>query len=949
MVQHTGSAADFLGWLGSSLPTTVGHATAVIEGKPGFGKTALLDSCAAMAEQAGFTVLQARCSALETSFENEIVRQLVHQGSQRAQPDGSSEIDAPVGPVDKISQLYREVSRLADSGPVVVIVDDLHWCDRRSSEALRYLARRTRPGRLWLLAATVPHSPLLPVNTAEAIMAEPITFAFRLQTLRFESVCEVIRIRLMPNPSSELIEGCHNASGGNPFLLTSLVAELTRLEAPDDAALLNAIGTASPSEVARSIRARLTTAPAGSKAVLGTIALLGEAADLTSVAELTSMDSAAIIEAVDALVGAWLLRGDQPFRFCFPLEQSTVYGEMPPATRARAHSQAAKLLIDRDARFAEVAKHLIATDPSGDGWTVDHLDQYANSFLAAGEHELALRCLRRALLEPLDAQVRSRLLIAASHVETNRGAATALSYLHDAAELGATPMALAGPMLQLARVLEDSRYRVDLAAQMRDISRRFDDGDPSCDTIRLELEIGASADQAPQDNQTSAATILSILGGRLKGTSRLERLALGQLSSAFAHDPVRWSAGSIARLAQQLVDIDELDVHDIVDVRIWARTLATLAKVGRFELVISIGRHAQGLAIAARSNTATAEFSNLLAYTFLLQGSLEMAETECHRAIDALQISSDAAPCDAVQQAMALFAAVKLARGQGQEARHLLDDGLDEETISGLMVLELRGQILLEAGELEESLRVLHRARRWARAWAIDNPAVSNWRGLMAAALYQAGHVRRAVALAHENLTLARAFGAPRTLGSALRTTAAVAEHVHRLSLLSEAVQVLEDSGSTLELALALIDLGTLLLGQQDTQDRARDYLRLGADAAFRCGAAPLVDRAQRELRAAGGRPRRAALSGAGSLTPMEEKVAQLASAGYANSQIAEMLFVSNKTVEGHLSRIYRKLGIRSRRELAASLHGDGATGDGQRISGSTESPNPYRKLTVSV
>ena len=100
----------------------------------------------------------------------------------------------------------------------------------------------------------------------------------------------------------------------------------------------------------------------------------------------------------------------------------------------------------------------------------------------------------------------------------------------------------------------------------------------------------------------------------------------------------------------------------------------------------------------------------------------------------------------------------------------------------------------------------------------------------------------------------------------------------------------------------------------------AREPLRRALELATVCGAEPLAEHARTELHAAGVRPRREALSGVESLTPSERRVADLAAAGRTNRDVAQELFVTPKTVEVHLSNAYRKLGIRSRRELAGAL-----------------------------
>ena len=118
---------------------------------------------------------------------------------------------------------------------------------------------------------------------------------------------------------------------------------------------------------------------------------------------------------------------------------------------------------------------------------------------------------------------------------------------------------------------------------------------------------------------------------------------------------------------------------------------------------------------------------------------------------------------------------------------------------------------------------------------------------------------------------------------------------------------------------------------------KSRSVLRRGADLALRSGAAPLISRAGAELRLSGARPRRLALSGAEALTSSERKVISLAASGHTNSEIANALFLAEKTVEGHLLRAYRKLEVRSRRELKAVYPVDAA----EDVHDAPSSPSP--------
>lgn len=196
------------------------------------------------------------------------------------------------------------------------------------------------------------------------------------------------------------------------------------------------------------------------------------------------------------------------------------------------------------------------------------------------------------------------------------------------------------------------------------------------------------------------------------------------------------------------------------------------------------------------------------------------------------------------------------------------------------------------------------------------NPARLPWRSLRAEALFGLGDTTEAVAVAEAELPRARAWGAPRTVGRSLRVLGVVARD---LDPIREAVSVLEGSPARLELAKALADEGTLLrLNRHPTE--AREPLRRALELATACGATGLSERVRTELAATGFRGRSQAMSGLGALTPSERRVADAAAQGQTNKDIAQALYVTPKTIEVHLSNAYRKLGIRSRRELVTAL-----------------------------
>ena len=193
------------------------------------------------------------------------------------------------------------------------------------------------------------------------------------------------------------------------------------------------------------------------------------------------------------------------------------------------------------------------------------------------------------------------------------------------------------------------------------------------------------------------------------------------------------------------------------------------------------------------------------------------------------------------------------------------------------------------------------------------------WRLWAAQALAAAGAGERAAALADEQLTIARAWGAPGGLGMVLRVRAAVDPYGDGGSTLDRAIASLRDSAYRLELARALVDRGRLLR-RDGRRVAARSLFEEGMELAARCEAAPLVEAARAELVVLGARPRRLMVSGVEALTAAERRVADLAATGLANREIAQTLFVTEKTIEAHLHRVFRKLAIRSRRQLPTLL-----------------------------
>jgi DNA-binding CsgD family transcriptional regulator len=201
----------------------------------------------------------------------------------------------------------------------------------------------------------------------------------------------------------------------------------------------------------------------------------------------------------------------------------------------------------------------------------------------------------------------------------------------------------------------------------------------------------------------------------------------------------------------------------------------------------------------------------------------------------------------------------------------------------------------------------------------VVSPAFVPWRSEAALAHLALGDRASAHRLAEDELELARRYDAARTLGVAKRAAGLVAGDERGEALLREAVESFEQAGAKVDRARALADLGALLRRANRRTD-ARKLLREALDAAHRAGAKRLAEYAETELRATGARPRRVLLTGVDSLTASERRIAELARQGLTNREIAQALFITARTVEGHLTSTFRKLELDSREQLAAAL-----------------------------
>jgi DNA-binding CsgD family transcriptional regulator len=351
----------------------------------------------------------------------------------------------------------------------------------------------------------------------------------------------------------------------------------------------------------------------------------------------------------------------------------------------------------------------------------------------------------------------------------------------------------------------------------------------------------------------------------------------------------------VGQAAWGLLLVDELEMAELIaaeldrEARERGSTLATLTSLGfRASLESRAGR------------LAAAEASLEAAIELVRQSELNLMAlaTFLHFGIDAVAERTALAPIGDIVETL------ELPEPFGR-------------TASGAMVLDVRAEVLTARGDRAGALAAL-RAGAELMGPLRFGPRFDHWRSRLALLLPDAER-EEALRLAEEELALAAPLDSPRAEGAALRTLGALRGGEEGIGLLRESVARLDACPSPVEKARSLGELGAALR-RANRRSESRDRLREATELAQRCGAQRLEARLDEELRVAGGKPRRRALSGPESLTPAEHRVATAAATGATNREIGQQLFVSLRTVEMHLTNAYRKLDISSRAEIAAAI-----------------------------
>ena len=910
----------------------------IVQGAAGLGKTSLLERACEDARAAGMRVLVARGSELEASFAFGVVRQLfegLYHGADEAQREawlaGAAGLTRPMFDHDAVEAddgadatyprlhgLYWLTVNVAADGPLVLCVDDAHWSDEPSLRFLSFLSRRIEDVPVLLLVGTRPAadaiSPVLPL-----LLAESGARVTGLSALSDEAVATWLEHAYAGAAEREFADACHDVTSGNPLLIRELLREIDSERIAPTREQAERVARLGPRGVSSVVLLRLARLPPTAPALARAVAVLGESARLGTAAPLAGLDAETAAHTADALVRAEILTPSDRLTFVHPIVRAAIYEDIPPAERAGHHASAARVLADGGCPHEEIAAQLLEAPAADEAWAVDVLRGVARHALTLGDCGVAVTYLRRALEEPPPPGELPAVLADLGRAEARTGAPEAVDHLEQAIATSTDPVQSTEASLELAALLKFAGRSVRAVDVLKAAAAQLGDADPGL-AERLDVELIGSAMISMQARPLLADDLDRLLrdpGGT--PTTFLERAALSGLAfNGFASGR---PADEVADLAQRALGGGDLPTDPVAGGHSFISAVIALMFAERYGEAHA--HYSAAIADARRRGSAVsfANASSLRSLVNYRRGRLAEAHADATAALDL---------ADEVEGSQGFLAAAlgtliytSMDRGEvTEELEERADRFLVEQATDNLPyshAIHSRAMLRVERGDLQRALSELLASGERELEWGARNPAITPWRSSAAIVHARLGDHDEARRLAAEEVELARGFGAPRCLGRALRVSGLVEEGPAGEERLREALAVLDGSEGALELARTLFDLGELRRAAGERDD-ARDLLRRAQDLAARCGATRLEDRAGEALRATGARPRRVAVTGVDSLTPTERRVAGMAARGMTNRDIAQALFVTQKTVENHLGQVYAKLEVRSRRQLPDML-----------------------------
>jgi DNA-binding CsgD family transcriptional regulator len=891
----------------------------VVRGEPGVGKTALLEYLVERAS--GCRV--AHASAVESEMElayagvHQLLAPMLHRLERLPAPQrdalgtafGISPGSAPDRFLVGLATLSL-LSEVAEEHPLVCLVDDEQWLDRASAQVLAFVARRLEVESVGLVfAARVPSEELvgLPELVVEGLG---------------EADARALLAAALPGPlDAQIRDRLVAETGGNPLALLELPRELTPAELAGGFALPDALPLSGRIEA--SFRRRLEALPAETRSLLLVAAAdpVGDPMLMWRAAERLGIGTQAVIPAAEA----GLLEVGARVRFRHPLVRSAAYQSASLQERQQVHRALAEATdpeLDPDRR----AWHRAHATPGPDEEVAAELERSAARAQARGGLAAAAAFLERAALLTPDPDRRARRLLAAARAKRDAGALAAVLGLLDAVE--------AGPLDALsAAEVEHLRGQIAL------VQRRGGEAG--------QLLLSAARRLEPLDAALARETHLEALGtaawaGDLGGPGVLQAAAEAARAAPPGPDPPRAVDVLLDGVALRLTDG-------------YAAAAPTLTRALRLVLDLDVADDRVGRWLWLAGGRAT---------VWLV--ALELWDAESWHALVTAQarFARDTGALVQLQYALNSLAAAHLFAGELTTATRLLEEerligeatgnppiGYTEMTLAAWRGREAQASKLIEATSQEATVRGLgrmvnaatsassvlhngmgrHDAARDAAWQAFQRdqlgfgPFVVSELAEAAARTGDQARMRAALDWLSERTEGTRVTPSEWALGIQARVRALASEGEAADRLYRQSIDRLGRTRVRVELARAYLLYGEWLRRQRRRLD-ARAQLRTAHDLLEAMGVEAFAERARRELLATGETARKRTVDTSGELTAQEAVIARLAREGLSNPEIGTRLFISARTVQYHLGKVFAKLAISSRSQLHRVLPRDPAT-----------------------
>jgi ATP/maltotriose-dependent transcriptional regulator MalT len=927
-----------------------------ILGEPGIGKTRLLAELAARATDIGRTVLWGSATEFEHDvpfgvFADALDAHLASLDPARLEaldaesvallptafpsmPSARSTSSAPNMMDAERYRLHRAVRdllhALAGDGGLVLVLDDLHWADEASVELLGYLLRHPPAGPLLLAMACRPRQ-------ASAQL-------FRILTLGSQQgVVDVIEVAALDAADADELmpvslgapqrRKLYESSGGNPFYLQALA------RAANGSGILHQAGFDLDSEVPAAVRAVLLAELAAltPRELLAAraAAVAGGEFDAGLMAEIAELAPGEALVAVDRLAAMDLIRAagvSGRFQYRHPLLRSVAYQSAGAGWRLAAHARAAAALGERGASAVERAHHVERSAAPGDVAAAGVLAEAASATMHTAPATAAHLAGAALRLLPHDAASTPQRL---GLLGLRARALGVTGRLHDSHEtlhevLRLLPAEYAVERARTASFCATIEHLLGWHAEARALLRgelaAIGDGDS---TAAATLMLGMLSGQMVLGDFTAQEEwiIAALDAARRSADPGLLAMVLGvcAVTSYTTGDINPRTVGWLDEAAGIVDALPDGDLAQHIEAAVW---------LGMAEVYLErLGDALRHLDRALRLARATGQ-NHLVSYLHVNRGTAHALVGDLRAASacfdDALEAALLNGSDDMQSMALGYQCWVTLWMGDVPRALRLGKEavacaGPDSNWRSG-MANGMYAQALLFNGDPATCVDVLVRAGGGPDLPRLDTVSRSTWYHLLAAADSTAGHPDRATDWADRAEAAAAPLGLPmRSAFAKLARAQALltGDPAAALPHIDAAAEMFATIGVPVENGRCHV-LAGVALGALGEVDRARDRFAQARTLFEGCGAQLFLDLAAREERRMNARmPRRSRQAaaddgGTDQLTRRERDVATLAAEGLSNRQIAEKLFLSSRTVELHLSRVFVKLGVSSRAALAA-------------------------------